>query len=190
MSRVAPPQLLQTLLRWLGLGLFAYMAYATLYGPYRTTIVHLAIYAAVMLVIAFLGRERNEARSLRIAQWSLDIVAAAAAAGSMLYLVVEFERLLNLWGSSYLTTLDVWVGLTMVAVAIEAARRQSTVLALLGVGGVLYMLYGNYLPGVFSHAGMEIPRFTYLVSYTTEGLFGTGLQVAAGYLFMLSLIHI
>lgn len=184
MTRVAPPVFLQSVLRWVGLALFAYMAYATLYGPYRTTVVHLAIYAAATLLIAFLGRERHEARGIRLAQWSLDILAALAALGSMLYLIVEFERLLNLWGSSYLTTLDVWVGLTMVAVALEAARRQSSVLALLGVAGVLYMLYGNHLPGVFAHGGMEVTRFTYLVSYTTEGLFGTGLQVAAGYLFM------
>ncbi len=85
MTHVAPPAFLQSVLRWVGLALFAYMAYATLYGPYRTTIVHLAIYAAATLLIAFLGRDRHEARGIRVAQWGLDILAALAAVGSMLY---------------------------------------------------------------------------------------------------------
>lgn len=184
MSRVAPPAWLALVLRGAGLLLFGYMAYATLYGPYRTTVVHLAIFAALTLTIAFLGRDRSATASVRRVQWILDIAAAAAAFGSMAYLVVEFERLLNLWGSSYLSTLDVWVGLAMIGVALEAARRQSLVLALLGLSGALYMIWGSLLPGVLAHAGMDLQRFVYLVSYTTEGLFGTGLQVAATYLFM------
>ncbi len=171
-------------LKALGLGLFAYMAYATLFGPYRTTVVHLALFAAASLSIAFLGRDRSDAPVKRALQWGADIVATAAAVGSMLYLIIEFERLLNLWGSTYLTQTDVWVGLVMVAVSLEAARRQSVVLAVLGLAAVAYMLYGNLLPGVFAHAGMDVQRFTYMVAYTTEGVFGTGLQVAATYLFM------
>jgi TRAP transporter 4TM/12TM fusion protein len=182
----AAPQsaFLRRLLRVIGLGLFAYMAYATLFGPYKTTVVHLAIFAAAALFIAFMGRERSPATVRRRFEWGLDIIAAAAALGTMIYLIVEFERLLNLWGSTYLTRLDIWIGCVMVAVALEAARRQSIVLALLGLAGVAYMLYGSYLPGVFAHAGMDVRRFAYMVAYTTEGLFGTGLQVSATYLFM------
>lgn len=184
MSGVAGARWLNFGLRVLGIGLFAYMAYATLYGPYRTTVVHLAIFAAVMLTIAFLGRSRASDPLVRRLQWALDIAAAAVTLLTMGYLILEFERLLNLWGSSYLTTLDVWVGVGMVGVAIEAARRQSLVLAFLGLAGALYMIWGNLLPGVFSHAGMDLQRFVYITAYTTEGLFGTGLQVAAVYLFM------
>lgn len=181
------PILLGFALRTVGLGLFSYMAYATLFGPYKTTVVHLAIFAAATLFIAFLARSRSQKPLLWKGQWGLDILAAAIAVTSMVYLVIEYERLLNLWGANYLTPLDVWMGLAMVAVALEAARRQSVVLALLGLASVAYMLWGNHLPGVFSHAGMDIQRFTYLVSYTNEGLFGTGLQVAATYLFMFML---
>lgn len=180
----AQPVILRLLLRAVGLGLFAYMAYATLFGPYKTTVVHLAIFAATTLFISFMGRDRSPLRSRRVVQWILDIIAATAAVGSMLYLIIEYERVLNLWGSTYLTLADIWIGLLMALVALEAARRQSAVLALLGAIGATYMLFGDSLPGVFGHAGMDIQRFTYLVSYTSEGLFGTGLKVAATYLFM------
>lgn len=184
MKPIPAPQPVLTLLRIVGLGLFAYMAYATLFGPYKTTVVHLAIFAAATLFIAFLGRERSSLRGFRSAQWALDVVMAGAAVGSMLYLIIEYERLLTLWGSTYLTEMDVWAGLVMIVVALEAARRQSIVLALLGAAGAAYMLFGDSLPGVFSHAGMDLQRFTYVVSYTSEGIFGTGLKVAATYLFM------
>ncbi|MFZ1741492.1 MAG: TRAP transporter large permease subunit, partial [Pontixanthobacter sp.] len=178
------PRAVNLLLRAIGLMLFAYMIYATFFGPYKTTVVHLALFAAAMLFLAFLGRERSTKPNVKFFQIVLDVAAAAAAVGSMLYLVFEYERLLSVWGSSYLTKTDVWVGLIMVGVSLEAARRQSIILALLGICGVFYMLYGEHLPGVFSHAGMDVQRFTYLVAYTNEGLFGTGLQVAATYLFM------
>lgn len=184
MKPIPTPQPVLAVLRIVGLALFAYMAYATLFGPYKTTVVHLAIFAAATLFIAFLGRERSPSRGLRLAQWALDVAMAAAAVGSMLYLIIEFERLLTLWGSTYLSDVDVWVGLVMIVVALEAARRQSIVLALLGTAGAAYMLFGDSLPGVFSHAGMDLQRFTYVVSYTSEGIFGTGLKVAATYLFM------
>jgi TRAP transporter 4TM/12TM fusion protein len=183
-TKTKSTRMLRLLRRSVGLALFAYMIYATFFGPYKTTIVHLALFAAATLFLAFLGRDRSEKTLVRRAQFGLDIIAALAAVGSMLYFVFEYERVLNVWGSSYLTQIDVWVGLIMVIVSLEAARRQSIVLALLGVSSVLYMLYGAYLPGVFGHAGMDVRRFTYLVAYTNEGLFGTGLKVAATYLFM------
>jgi TRAP transporter 4TM/12TM fusion protein len=178
------PSVQRFAIRILGLALFAYMAYATIYGPYKTTVVHLAIFAAAMLCISFLGRSRSTDPLRRYIQLGWDMVAAAAAVASMAYVVFDYERLLNLWGSSYLTKTDVVVGLIMVLVALEGARRQSIMLALLGVLSAAYMLFGNSLPGVFSHAGMDIQRFAYVVSYTSEGLFGTGLKVAANYLFM------
>lgn len=176
--------MLKALLRAVGGALFAYMVYATFFGPYKTTVVHLALFAGATLFLAFLGRQRSGKPGVARVQMALDIIAAAAAVSSMLYVVFEYERVLNVWGSSYLTTTDVVMGLVIVAVSLEAARRQSIVLALLGVASVLYMIYGAYLPGVFGHAGMDVPRFAYLVAYTNEGLFGTGLQVAATYLFM------
>lgn len=178
------PRVQRLVIRVLGLMLFAYMAYATIYGPYKTTVVHLAIFAAVMLFIAFIGRSRSVDPLRRAMQVGWDVFAAFCAVTCMAYVVFDYERLVNLWGSTYLTQMDIIIGVAMVGVALEGARRQSVMLALLGTVSAAYMLFGNSLPGAFSHAGMDIQRFTYIVSYTSEGLFGTGLKVAANYLFM------
>ncbi len=171
-----------------GMLIFAYMAYATLFGPYKTTIVHLALFACAMLCIAFLDRTRSDQQVMRSVQWGLDATFAAATIVTMGYVIVNFERLINLWGSSYLTGTDVAIGVAIIVISLEAARRHSTILFALGVFGVVYMLYGSYFPGVMQHAGMDLKRIIYLTAYTTEGFFGTGLSVAASYLFMFMML--
>lgn len=165
-----------------GLVLLCYMAYATIYGPYKTTFVHLAIFALCSFVALFLDSIIQNIRSKFgiLKNFSL-LVASVSVLG---YFIIEFERLINLWGSTYLSSWDILLGGLFVIICIEASWRQSLVLGTLAVTSCLYMLFGDYLPGVFSHAGMDFERFIYIVVYTSEGLFGTGLKVAATYLFM------
>jgi len=120
-----------------GLSVFGYMVYATLYGPYRTTIVHLALFACGMLFIAFLDRTRSKAPLRRGVQWGCDVVFAAGTLVTMGYVIVNFERLINLWGSSFLTPTDVAIGVAIMVIALEASRRHSLILFGLGIFGVL-----------------------------------------------------
>src|SRR5690606_24793450 len=84
----------------------------------------------------------------------------------------------------FLTPLDVIAGAGMVAVVLEAARRQSIMFFALAVVSILYILFGDSLSGTLRHPGMEFDRFIYLTAYTEEGIFGSGLTVAASYLVM------
>jgi TRAP transporter 4TM/12TM fusion protein len=79
-------------------------------------------------------------------------------------------------------------GAILVVVVLEAARRESTGFFILSVVGILYILFGNWLPGILGHAGMDLRRFIYLTAYTQEGVFGFGLNVTATYLFMFMLL--
>ena len=186
--RTEPRSAMDWLLTGVGMAIFAYMVYATLYGPYRTTIVHLALFACAMLFIAFLDRARSNRPGLRGLQWGFDLLFAAGTLVTMGYVIFNFERLINLWGSSFLTPTDVAIGVAIIVIALEAARRHSLILFGLGVFGVVYMLYGAQFPGVMQHSGMDLKRMVYLVAYTTEGFFGTGLGVAASYLFMFMML--
>ena len=166
----------------IGLLLLAYMAYATVFGPYKTTFVHLAIFALCSFIILFLDSMAEVAISRF--QLFINFALMVAAASPLIYFIVEFERLINLWGSTYLSIMDLILGGLFIIVCIEASRRQSMMLGALSVIACFYMIFGNYLSGIFSHAGMDLERFVYIVVYTSEGLFGTGLKVAATYLFM------
>ena len=165
-----------------GLLLLSYMAYATVFGPYKTTFVHLAIFALCSFIILFLDHFAGATGSR--SNILFNTVLLIAATSPLVYFIIEFERLINLWGSTYLSAADLAFGCVFILVCIEASRRQSLMLGILSVFSCLYMLFGDYLSGIFSHAGMDFGRFVYIVVYTSEGLFGTGLKVAATYLFM------
>lgn len=165
-----------------GVILFCYMAFATVFGPYKTTFVHLALFALFSFIILFFDSMSGEQNSRKKVAW--DVLLLVASVTPLIYFILDFERLINLWGSTYLSTTDLFLGSVFVVVCIEASRRQSSMLGALAILACLYMLFGNFLPGVFSHAGMDFGRFIYTVVYTSEGLFGTGLKVAATYLFM------
>ncbi|MEQ9123241.1 MAG: TRAP transporter fused permease subunit, partial [Alphaproteobacteria bacterium] len=166
----------------------AYMIYSTFYGPYRTTLVHLALFLIVMMTIYFLDHDQAKEPSYNWLKRCWNLGFAALSVFSVGYLIVEFDRLIEIWGAMFLTPLDVIAGAGMVLVVLEAARRQSIVFFGLAVSSILYILYGDALPSVLRHPGMEFDRFIYLTAYTEEGIFGSGLTVAASYLFMFMLL--
>lgn len=170
----------------LGTLITIYMVYATIFGPYKTGLVHLSIFASAMFGIFFLNQgEKESIRSFRsLVRWGFAIASVAAFS----YIIFDFERLINLWGSSYLTEIDMIVGISLIIIILEAVRRQSYALFVLALLSIVYMLWGAWFPGAFSHAGMNLRRLVYLNVYTSEGVFGVGLSVAAGYLFMFMLL--
>jgi len=172
----------QLVLSVLGVMLFGYMLYATLYNPFSTRVQHLALYLAGVLVIYFLHDVTNpeHGRTYRIVNWLLG----AASAVSLGYHMANFERITNSWGAMFLNQWDLFFGGLLALLVLEAARRQSKSFALLSVLSVLYILFGAQLPGILGHPGMDLRRFIYMTAYTSEGIFGVGLEVAVSYLFM------
>ena len=177
---------LHTLSTAVGIILFCYMAFATIFGPYKTTFVHLALFALLSFIILFLDSMAVRQNSRKKVAFDFGLLLASAI--PLIYFILDFERLINLWGSTYLSMTDLLLASIFVLVCIEASRRQSYMLGALAILACLYMLFGNFLPGVFGHAGMDFGRFIYIVVYTSEGLFGTGLKVAATYLFMFMIL--
>ena len=164
-----------------------YMVYATLFGPYRTTLVHLALFLAASFVLYFL---RNEGTASPGTLWRrcVNWLCVAGAVAGVGHILVDLDRILASWGAAFLTTEDLVYGCILVLVVLEAARRESVAFFLLSVIGIAYILFGGQLPGILGHPGMDLPRFIYLTAYTSEGIFGFGLEVAASYLFMFMLL--
>ena len=165
--------------------LCAYVFYATVWGPYKTTIVHYAIFLGVMIIIFFwstkpLGRG--------LASLSIDTVLVLAATLSLGYVVVFWERILNAIGGTYLSSLQLSVGTVIILIVLESVRRISLPLFIIALCAIAYTLLGNYIPGILSHAGMGYRRFVYLTAFSQEGVFGLGLSVASTYIFMFMLL--
>jgi|TARA_B100001939_G_C16408362_1_gene391235 hypothetical protein len=54
-----------------GIILFCYMAFATVFGPYKTTFVHLALFALFSFVILFLDSMAKEQASILKSEMAL-----------------------------------------------------------------------------------------------------------------------
>lgn len=116
-----------------------------------------------------------------------DIVLAIISTVVNLYLVVNYEALSYRAGS--VTTMDFVMGLLLIILLLEAARRVVGPV-LVGVAGffLLYTLFGQYFPDAVAHRGVSLESLVRHMYLTTEGTFGVALGVSASFIFLFILM--
>lgn len=164
-----------------GILICIYIFYATFFGPYKTTIVHRTIFLAVMLMIFFYSIKPQGKTKLAFVINNLLVCSTVFAA---LYVVFFYEQIIRSISTSYMSSLDLIVGLILILVVLEATRRTNILFFIFVLIAIAYTIYGQYIPGFFKHPGVSYERFIYLSSFSNEGIFGLGLSVASTYLFM------
>jgi TRAP transporter 4TM/12TM fusion protein len=164
--------------------LCAYIFYATIWGPYKTTIVHRAIFLGVMIIIFFWSTKPLGKGHVA---FFIDTFLLIAAVFSLGYVVIFWKNILEAIGGTYLSPVQLLAGMLIILVVLEAVRRISLPLFAIALCAIAYTFFGNYVPGAFSHAGMGFKRFIYLTAFSHEGVFGLGLAVASTYIFMFML---
>ncbi|KIH75960.1 TRAP transporter, 4TM/12TM fusion protein [Geoalkalibacter ferrihydriticus] len=151
-----------------------------------------AIHLAFALVIVFLsyptlkGNVRlpglswlGEKHKIPIPDMILALLAALAA----LYIVLDYEGIAGRVGRP--STLDMTVGIFLVVVLLDAARRVIGP-ALPFIAGVftIYAFFGPYMPDFVAFKGVSLARYVSQISLTTEGIFGIPLGVSARIVFL------
>ena len=87
--------------------------------------------------------------------------------------------------SGDLTTTDFVVGIVLIALIFEAARRVMGIALPIICGLFLaYGLFGEYLPGELAHRGYGLDQLVNQLAFGTEGLYGTPTYVSATYIFL------
>ena len=100
-----------------------------------------------------------------------------------LYWVYQFDGLVRRVGN--FTPLDYAVGGIVIVSILEAARRVVGVpLVVIALLALLYALLGDQFSGFLQHRGYDWDRIVSQMVYTTEGVFGTPLQVSAKFVFL------
>jgi TRAP transporter 4TM/12TM fusion protein len=112
-----------------------------------------------------------------------DFVLAAIAAVAALYLALDYEGIANRIGSA--NTLDIIVGVTLVVILLEAARRvigpALPIIALVFTG---YAFFGRHMPDFLAFKGVSLPRYLSQITLSTEGIYGIPLDVSARIVFL------
>ncbi|MBC7084312.1 MAG: TRAP transporter permease [Firmicutes bacterium] len=147
-------------------------------SPMIQRFVHL--FGALLLTFLLYGtRGKQGKRPTTISWWDPALVGVTACIG--VYLLIQFNpnAVLNrgIWGIS---TVEKWVGLLLIVLVLEAARRvlgwPLVIVALVALG---YALLGPYLPMVIAHKGYDVWRIVETISWTTEGILGVPMAASA-----------
>ena len=114
-----------------------------------------------------------------------DIVITLFALSLPLYQLVFYESMATRHG--LYTPVDIFFGIALIVVLLEAARR--TVGLALPMVAIVFILYSftrhmPFMPDVLAGGPISLNRFAGQVALTTEGIFGTPLEVSADIIFL------
>ena len=113
----------------------------------------------------------------------IDIALAVLGAIVGLYIAFNYKELVYRAGD-YMT-LDLMIGGIAILLVLEGARRVVGLpIAIIASIFLLYAKVGPYLPGFLNHRGYSVERIISHMYYTTEGIIGVPLGVAATFIFL------
>lgn len=145
-----------------------------------------SIHLAFVFVLVYLLYPASSKSNKNKFGW-LDIGLAIVGASVALYLTLNFESLLMRAGDQ--NTLDIVIGLIAVLLVLEGARRVVGLpIAIIACTFLVYCILGPYMPGFLNHRGYSITRIVSHMYYTTEGILGIPLGVAATFIFLFILL--
>jgi TRAP transporter 4TM/12TM fusion protein len=126
---------------------------------------------------------RRPRRSLRNHIPLLDVALGVAASASVLYIWWDYEGIVMRQGLPSVT--DVWVGVVMIVLLLEAARRAlGLALPILGMIFLAYSYFGPYMPEFLRHRGIPLDYIINDQFLSTTGIFGVPLGVSTDFVFL------
>ncbi|ABE43935.1 TRAP transporter permease [Polaromonas sp. JS666] len=141
-----------------------------------------AIHLAFAIFLAFCAFPAFNHSSRTIIPWS-DWLLALVGAFCGAYLFLFYNQLALRPGSP--TTMDIVIGVTGVAVMLEATRRAMGFGMLVTTGLFMaFVFLGPYMPEVLQHRGASLSRFISHMWLTTEGVYGVALGVSVQFIFL------
>ncbi|WP_264312474.1 TRAP transporter permease [Pseudomonas putida] len=159
---------------------FSIFQVATAAFPLISTQVLRAVHVGFLLLVVFLSYPVvGHHRPWQPLAWLLGIAGMATAVYQWYFEGDLIQR------SGELTTGDLIVGLLLIGLVFEAARRvMGVALPLICALFLAYGLLGQHLPGDLAHRGYGLDQIVNQLAFGTEGLYGTPTYVSATYIYL------
>ena len=157
-----------------------------LYAAYGIMPTHVlrGIHVAFILFLGFLLFPVAKRFRHRIMWWDwLAAIASLVIVGNMLFGGDAFlERAIDP------NTLDKILGIALILLVLEAARRTSGwIMPAICVGFLAYAVVGQYLPPPWTHYGMDTGRIVGHMYMTLEGIFGVAIDVSSSLIILFTI---
>jgi len=116
----------------------------------------------------------------------LDLFLAVSCVAAGIYFGIQSQTIVNrIVLLDELTQLDVIFGTIVFLLTLEITRRTTGLgLTAIVLIFVIYNLFGHHLDGVLQHGKIDYLHFIEITVFTTDGIFGLPVRVAATYAFM------
>ena len=112
-----------------------------------------------------------------------DCIVGIVAALSALYIAIDYVGMTSRYGAP--VTRDIVIGLTLVVLLLEAARRViGPALPVIAILFIIYAFFGPYMPDLIAFKGVSLNRFMGQMTMSTEGIYGIPLDVSATIVFL------
>jgi len=167
----------QLLFDAMALGLVLFYSYSAVISPAATQF-HRGIYVIITYILVFLIY-RSDGTPGRI--WDYFLISVSII--TLSYWIMNFEAINYRAGAE--TEVDRWIAVAGVLVGIEVARRVvGYVFVIIGAIMLLYGVFGEYAPELFSHAGDTFPGLCTSIFFKSDGVFGIMANVLATYIIL------
>lgn len=159
---------------------FSVFQIATAAFPLISTQVLRAVHVGFLLLVVYLSYSFvGHRRPWQPLAWLLGLAGMATAAYQWYFEGNLIQR------SGELTTSDLIVGLLLIGLVFEAARRvMGIALPIICALFLAYGLLGQHLPGELAHRGYGLDQIVNQLAFGTEGLYGTPTYVSATYIYL------
>ena len=171
----AEPPAFAGALFWVAVAFSVFQIVTAAFSPLSSSVVR-GVHVGFLLLITFVLYPPARQRWLG---WCIGAIAF----GTGLYQWVFEADLVQRAGE--LTRSDLVVGIVLIVLVFEAARRiMGLALPLVCACFLAYALFGQYLPGVLAHRGYAIDQIVGQLGFGTEGIYGTPTYVSSSYIFL------
>ena len=161
----------------LSVSLVLFYSYSAVLKPAATQY-HRGIYVIITYILVFLAY-KSKHKLLRIVDYLLILLSIF----SIGYWILNFEAINYRTGIE--TPFDMAVAIVGVLIGIELARRVvGNAFVIMGTVLLVYGVYGEYAPELFSHAGDTFQGVCTSIFYKSDGVFGIMANVLATYVIL------
>jgi TRAP transporter 4TM/12TM fusion protein len=167
------------------LAMSAFHVYArlTTYAPDQQALLFITL--AFSLVLSFLMWPRRQGATPDRVPWT-DLALAALSLACVGYMFANYSYVVNRFPTAHpLSPMDMVVGVTAIALVLEATRRTiGAALPIVAIAFLLYGFAGPWLYGWLYHRGLSLELTIDQTYFTTEGIFGVPMSVAGTYVIL------
>lgn len=174
-SRRKPESFWFLMIRVSAVAMALFQIYTALAGPANTqNAIHL-LFALPLVFLAYHARGRDQ----KNVPW-YDLLAVLLGIAVSAYYIMHYNRIIYDLGYMMPTNWDIFLGISIIILLLEACRRTIgmafPILVLMALG---YAAFGHYLPGVWGHGGFRWDDLVATLYMSPNGIYGSLMRTSS-----------